>query len=330
MSNEVITKDEDRNIQRMDYVRNNGGQTRGWWVRVKRGEKKFSRLFSDSKFGGKENALLEARKYRDELEKEHGEIQNLGYQTSKSSRNKSGLTGVYKGPKITKRQSGKIYIYQNWIATWIDHNTGKRKNKAFGISKYGEAGALKLALKAREEAIAKMSGSEKDLTSSWGNRSLENLVGLVENAQSAHEKGKALEELAYKLFETIPGLSINGFDQETETEEIDLILLNNSDDPRFRRESAILIVECKNWTSKCGKNEFVIFKQKIENRSNRCSLGFLISWNGFADTITKEMLRGSREQPLVVLLDGKTIKQAVKNKDFFKTLTIAFDKAIAI
>jgi hypothetical protein len=262
MSNKEASKDEDRNIQRMDYYKPNGGHTLGWWVRVKRGDKKFSRLFSDNKFGGKENALIEARQYRDELEKEHGEIQNLGYQTSKSSRNKSGLTGVYKGPKITKKQSGKTYIYQNWIATWIDHDTGKRKNRAFAISKYGEAGALKLALKAREEAIAKMSGSEKESTSSWGDRTLENLVDLVENIQSSNEKGKALEELAYKLFETIPGFSINGFDQETETEEIDLILLNNSDDPRFRRESAILIVECKNWTGKCGKNEFVIFKEK--------------------------------------------------------------------
>lgn len=330
MSNKVIERDEDRNIQRMEYVNKSGGQTRGWWVRVKRGDKKFSRLFSDSKFGGKDNALLEARKYRDELEKEHGEFQNVGFHTYKSSRNKSGLVGVHKGPKITKRQSGKVYVYQNWIAGWIDPISGKKKNKAFAISKHGEAGALILALRAREEAIAKISGTERSPITSWGKTSIENLVEFVENAQTSHEKGQALEELACKLFETITGFSINGFDQETETEEIDLMILNNSDDPRFRRESAILIAECKNWTGKCGKNEFVVFKQKIENRSNRCSLGFLISWNGFTDTITKEMLRGSREQPLVVLLDGKAIKQAVKTKDFFTMLTTAFDKAITL
>lgn len=212
----------------------------------------------------------------------------------------------------------------------MDPVSGKRKNKAFGISKYGEAGALILALRAREEAIAKISGTERSSTALWGKATLEDLVELVENAQTSHEKGQALEELACKLFETIPGFSINGFDQETETEEIDLVLLNNSDDPRFRRESAILIAECKNWSGKCGKNEFVVFKQKVENRSNRCSLGFLISWNGFTETITKEMLRGSREQPLVVLLDGKAIKQAVKSKNFFKVLTVAFDKAITV
>jgi hypothetical protein len=39
--------------------------------------------------------------------------------------------------------------------------------------------------------------------------------------------------------------------------------------------------------------------------SQRCTLGFLISWNGFASTVTKEMLRGSREQILVVPLMGE-------------------------
>ena len=38
----------------------------------------------------------------------------------------------------------------------------------------------------------------------------------------------------------------------------------------------------------------------LENRSHRCALGFLISWNGFTETVTKEKLRGSREQIMLV------------------------------
>lgn len=48
----------------------------------------------------------------------------------------------------------------------------------------------------------------------------------------------------------------------------------------------------------------MIFREKIENRNRRCSLGFLISWNGFAKTVTKELLRGTREGILIVLLEG--------------------------
>jgi hypothetical protein len=149
---------------------------------------------------------------------------------------------------------------------------------------------------------------------------------MVETAQTANEKGSSLEALAIGLFGSIPGFEINFHNIETETEEIDIVILNGSNDPRFKNESTYLLVECKNWTGKCGKDEFVLFRQKIENRGNRSKLGFLVSWNGFTSTIPKEMLRGSRDNPQVVLLSGQDIKEAVESGDFFKVLTTAFDK----
>lgn len=52
----------------------------------------------------------------------------------------------------------------------------------------------------------------------------------------------------------------------TETEEIDISTLNSSDDPRLLREGALVLAECKNWSGRCGKNEFVVFRAKLENR----------------------------------------------------------------
>ncbi len=322
-------KDDMRNITLMEYERKDkSGQTRGWWVRVKRGNQKFSHLFSYNKYGGKENALKEAKRFRDKLEEEHGEVKDLGFQVSKTRRNKSGMIGVHRTPKTTRRPNGKVYIYENWVATWIDPSTGKRIYKSFAIPKYGEAGAMMLAIKAREEAIAQISGIKQTSSLSLEEIPLSQLVEIVENAETAYEKGRALESLASRLFMSIPGFIINDRNTPTETEEIDIVILNSSNDPRFVKESAFLLVECKNWTGRCGKDEFVLFMQKIENRKGRCNLGFLISWNGFTQTIPKEILRGSRELPLVVLLDGKDIKQAVNNDNFFKVLTTAFDKAI--
>ena len=116
----------------------------------------------------------------------------------------------------------------------------------------------------------------------------------------------------------------------TATEEIDISVLNDSTEPRLRRESALILAECKNWTGRCGKNEFVVFKEKIENRNRRCSLGFLISWNGFTDTVTKEMLRGSREDTLIVPLTGEDIRSAVRHGDFGRALLQAWDKAVTL
>ncbi|GJQ37194.1 MAG: hypothetical protein JETCAE01_32040 [Anaerolineaceae bacterium] len=330
MTDREPRKDEMRNITLMEYERNDkSGQTRGWWVRIKRGNEKFSRLFSYNKYGGKENALVEAKRFRDKIEGEFGVVKDLGFQTSKTSRNKSGIIGIHREPKITRRPSGKVYIYENWIASWIDPVTKKRKMKPFAISKYGEAGALMLAIKARDEAIGAIAKSKEAppiSPESPEDTFLPHLVQIVETAQTANEKGSSLEALAISLFRSIPGFEINFHDIKTETEEIDIVILNGSNDPRFKNESTYLLVECKNWTGKCGKDEFVLFRQKIENRGNRSKLGFLVSWNGFTETISKEMLRGSRGDPQVVLLSGQDIKKAVETGDFFKILTTAFDK----
>jgi hypothetical protein len=146
---------------------------------------------------------------------------------------------------------------------------------------------------------------------------LNNLVEAIDKARSADEKGKSLEDLVCQLFMTIPGFSVSdrGDRVRTATEEIDVVVTNNSDDPRFKREGAIILVECKNWSGKkrCGKNELGAFERKVENRNDRCSLGFFVSWNGFAVTFEREQLRGSRERILIVPLTGTDIRAAVAN-----------------
>ena len=154
------------------------------------------------------------------------------------------------------------------------------------------------------------------------------LLGAVEAAQGAHEKGRALEELMARFFGSVAGFTVSGRNVRTETEEIDIAIRNGATDPVFSREEVFVLAECKNWSGKCGKNEFVLFKEKLENRSQRCSVGFLVSWNGFAETITKEMLRGSRERTLVVPLTGERVRQAIASGNLAEELHNAFDEAV--
>jgi hypothetical protein len=163
--------------------------------------------------------------------------------------------------------------------------------------------------------------------SGWGSQTLDALVDAVETAGSADDKGRTLEELCSRLFASVPGFLVTGR-VRTETEEIDISVLNDSAEPRLRREGALILAECKNWSSKCGKNEFVVFRAKLENRNSRCTLGLLVSWDGFSDTVTKEMLRGSREETLVIPMTGEDIRSAVRSGDFAKVLLRCWDKAV--
>jgi hypothetical protein len=204
--------------------------------------------------------------------------------------------------------------------------TEKHLARAYDAVRKVEAETLEAADQAADEVGQRIAEIAARL-SGWGSERLDRLVDAVESANSADDKGRTLEELCSRLFSSVPGLTVTGRIR-SESEEIDISVLNDSPEPRLRREGAIILVECKNWTSKCGKNEFVLFRQKLENRSQRCSLGILISWNGIAATVTKEMLRGSREGILVVPLTGDDVRQAVRTGDFLSVLLTCWDTAV--
>ena len=158
---------------------------------------------------------------------------------------------------------------------------------------------------------------------------LEELVKRVEEEGDSNEKGRLLEELTLRLFEQVHGWGCRSR-RITATEEIDITILNESKDPLWVQEGPVILVECKNWSGKCGKNEFIEFREKMRNRRARCRLGFLVSWNGFSEKFTKEELRGSREDLLVVLMTGNLIKESIVTADFPEMLKRLWQDACMI
>jgi hypothetical protein len=224
--------------------------------------------------------------------------------------------------ELTDYDDDGAYVALRFRINTAEKNLGKAfdaiRKVAAEVEEVAEQAADEVGQRVAEVA-ARMSG--------WGSETLDGLVDAVETARSADDKGRTLEELCSRLFASVPGLVVTGR-VRTETEEIDISILNGSHDPRLLREGALVLAECKNWSGRCGKNEFVVFRAKLENRSQRCTLGFLISWNGFSDTVTKEMLRGSREEILVVPMTGEDIRAAVRSGDFARVLLQRWDSAV--
>jgi hypothetical protein len=224
--------------------------------------------------------------------------------------------------ELTHYDDDGTYVHLTYVVSTEEKNVGR----AFDAVRTVCSEVEEIAEQTSDE-IGRQLAAVAARLSGWGAESLDTLLQTIGKAATTDDKGRSLEELCSRLFESIPGFSVNGR-VRTATEEIDLSILNDSDDPRFRRESALLLAECKNWTGQCGKDEFVVFREKIENRNRRCSLGFLISWNGFAATVTKEMLRGSREEVLIVPVSGKELRAAVRDGTFRKVLVECWDKAV--
>jgi ActR/RegA family two-component response regulator/Holliday junction resolvase-like predicted endonuclease len=153
----------------------------------------------------------------------------------------------------------------------------------------------------------------------------------VRRGGDARTKGKALEDLVAALFASVEGFVVIGCNRHTETEEIDLVIRNESRDPVWQKEDSLILVECKNWGSqRVGKNEFVLFREKLENRRGRCTLGFLVCTVTFAETVTKEMLRSSHSELLVVPIDGNDLRQLVESIDRKRLLRGFVERAALI
>ncbi|MCI0488679.1 MAG: response regulator [Blastocatellia bacterium] len=147
--------------------------------------------------------------------------------------------------------------------------------------------------------------------------------------RNAQKKGKALEELLAALLASVEGFIEIDRNINTATEEIDIVFCNESRHPFWQRQGDIILVECKNWKSqRVGKNEFVLFKEKMENRRGRCRLGFLICTEDFAETVEKESLRSSSGDLLVVPINSEGLRQTVETDDRSKLLIEFVQKAM--
>lgn len=118
--------------------------THGWQVRLQRRGVKYAKYFSDRMFGGPEDSLATARRWRDAL------LERLKREESvricrRSARNSSGVVGVSKVTVVASNGTE----YRFWQATWSPES-GKRRCVKFSVKRHGEERAFELAVDARE------------------------------------------------------------------------------------------------------------------------------------------------------------------------------------
>src|SRR5262249_47135033 len=103
-------------------------------------------------------------------------------------------------------------------------------------------------------------------------------------------------------------------------EEIDLIIPNESTDELWRKESQYFIGECKNWGAKVDPKELAHLWVKLETKNTRARLGFFIALNGFTAGFETFRDRLSKDDRLIVPLDGDDLVKWVESNDRQQTL----------
>jgi len=146
-------------------VRVKGKSTVAWQVRVGigSGRKYHSKMFSDSVFGGSDDALVAAKKYLDDFLSDNPEYRipqrkpQGPYHEGLHPNNVSGINGVHReGGRIVKWRGKSKVKHPQWRANYTVN--GKGLKKSFSTFKYGEEEAKRLAIEFRkmwEEAADK-------------------------------------------------------------------------------------------------------------------------------------------------------------------------------
>ena len=132
-----------KGISRIDQPGRHGV---GWYARVAHRGKTFSKYFADGAHGGRDAALRKALRWRNAKEKEVGKPRTDRVVASVSSRNRSGIPGVFR-------------MRSQYVVAWSPE-PGKLERELVSIARYGVKGALKRAIELRRKRERAVYGKE--------------------------------------------------------------------------------------------------------------------------------------------------------------------------
>lgn len=134
----------------------------------------------------------------------------------------------------------------------------------------------------------------------------------VQAAKNPQKKGALLEELLLILWRSVAGFEKTSRNQQNQDEEIDLVVMNQSSDEFWRKESSFFLVECKNWTTKVDPKEIDRLSQKVERKGGRCRLGFFVAPAGFTAGVQTTLLANRKEPYVIVPLAKEALGRLVE------------------
>lgn len=157
----------------------------------------------------------------------------------------------------------------------------------------------------REARIAALVNGEREAQ-------LGTLWRQVQAEKNRQKKGALLEELLLILWRSVAGFEKTSRNQQNQDEEIDLVVMNQSSDEFWRKESSFFLIECKNWMSKVDPKEIDRLFQKIERKGGRCRLGFFVAPAGFTAGVQTTLLANRKEPYVIVLLAKEALSRLVE------------------
>lgn len=150
-------------------------------------------------------------------------------------------------------------------------------------------------------------------------------------ASTTAKRGRALEETLARLFRTIPGFTSVKTRLSNQSEELDVLVRNESNDPFWVRRGNYLYIECKNWKKKAvGRPEIDVFAAKLRRRAAVSPTGVVVAMSGLSAPAADELRNLVREGLLIIALDSDALGEMIDSDDKNAWLKGRFDDAAAL
>lgn len=135
----------------------------------------------------------------------------------------------------------------------------------------------------------------------------------------AEQKGRALETFAAHMFQLIPGIKVRYRNLRSASEEIDILLSNESNHVFWRSNfETQILVECKNWNAPVGAEVIRDFHGKLEAKGIKA--GFLVAMEGITGNEYKNAMLELRiylrdRMHIIIPIDLEHLQRIVDGED---------------
>lgn len=161
------------------------------------------------------------------------------------------------------------------------------------------------------------------------NAALTATYAAAKNEEDTYKKGTMFEDFVALLFRSIGYNAIYKRVKDLSLNEVDLIVRNEIDDAFLSKFNKYIIVECKNRPdTPVNKNDFIVFKNKLDATYGLASLGFLFSTSYVTWNTYEEAIRDSKEGSKVIFIDNTRMQQLLSSSDIKEELKRIIDAQV--
>lgn len=159
---------------------------------------------------------------------------------------------------------------------------------------------------------------------------LEDMYAAAKNEPEATKKGKMFEDFVVGLFRQMGFAHIGTRVKDEASNEIDIIVRNDINDPFFSKYGRYIFAECKNKPEDgFSKYDFIVFHKKVSSSNGDSNLGVVFTTGHIKRTVYLEALKESGNDIKIIYLSSGEIARLIHTPNMLDEFKEIMDEQVA-